>query len=61
MLIPIVQKGRKFVTFALVSTHMELLWTYIKRVSTGIPPPPWGRGAEDNRTMYLCTGFRQNF
>jgi hypothetical protein len=36
MLIPIVQKGKKFVTFALVSIYMELLWTYVKKVSTGM-------------------------
>ncbi len=45
MLIPIVQKWKKIVTFALalVSTYgttMDLL----KRVSTGYPPPPWGEG-----------------
>ena len=28
------QKGKKFVTFALISTIMELLWSYIKKVST---------------------------
>jgi hypothetical protein len=37
ILIPIVQKGKTFVTFALVSTYgTTTIWSYIKKLSTGM-------------------------